>query len=93
MFMPNAVKILPCLAVLAWAIPAMAQSQPQANDLTKAVASCLQQAKAALAGSPQDAAKIDAYAANSKIYFNNPFVSQNPTFAFWKCLRLGGFIE
>ena len=36
--------------------------------------------------------QIDAYAAQGKIYFNNPFVSQNPTFAFWKCLRLKGYI-
>ncbi len=35
--------------------------------------------------------QIDAYVAEGKIYFFNPFVSQGPTFAFWKCLRLKGY--
>lgn len=35
--------------------------------------------------------QIDAYVAQGKIYFQNPFVNQGPTFAFWKCLRLKGY--
>lgn len=66
------------------------------ENLGKDVVACLEQARAALSqttvfnGHSQNE-RIDAYASQGKIYFNNPFVSQDPTFAFWKCLRLKGY--
>jgi hypothetical protein len=78
--------------------PALAQqtppSLPPPEMLSKDVATCLQQARAALGSTVmgnRDTEQIDAYAANGRIFFNNPFVTQNPTFAFWKCLRLKGY--
>jgi hypothetical protein len=67
-----------------------------ADQLSKDVAGCLLEARAALGptmainGHTQNE-QIDAYVAKGKIYFFNPFVSQGPTFAFWKCLRLKGY--
>ena len=74
----------------------LATSAKAEDELSKAVATCLVQARAALGvttaigGRPQSE-QIDAYASQGKIYFNNPFVNQSPTFAFWKCLRLKGY--
>jgi len=82
------------ITALALASPAMAEPPDQ---LTKDVAACLAQARAALGPTIADVnghtqnEQIDAYVAQGKIYFNNPFVTQNPTFAFWKCLRLRGY--
>jgi hypothetical protein len=81
------------VVVMALSVPASAQAPQPANDLSKGVAGCLLSARSALGGSQPDAEKIDAYSASGKIYFNNPFVNQNPTFAFWKCLRLKGYAE
>jgi hypothetical protein len=63
----------------------------QANELSQDVAVCLQQARSALRSGPPQSLQIDAYAATGQIFFHNPFVSQDPTFAFWKCLRLKGY--
>lgn len=79
------------MIALTLATPAMAEDQ-----LTKHVAACLVKAREALGptmainGHSQNE-EIDAYTAQGKIYFNNPFVDQTPTFAFWKCLRLKGY--
>ena len=84
-------KILLIVMTFALVKPAMAEDQ-----LSNDVAACLVKARAALGqsmafnGHSQNE-EIDAYAVQGKIYFNNPFVSQNPTFAFWKCLRLKGY--
>jgi hypothetical protein len=83
-------RSLLAVAALVLATPIMA------DDLSKDVATCLLQARAALGqtasfnGHTQNE-QIDAYAARGKIYFHNPFVDQSPTFAFWKCLRLKGY--
>ncbi len=65
-----------------------------ADQLSNDVAECLLKARAGLGADarPPDKEQIDAYVAQGAIYFNNPFVNQNPTFAFWKCLRLKGYI-
>ncbi len=68
-----------------------ASAQPDAATMAPDFATCLQQARNALHGQASDAAQIDAYVSNGKFYFFNPFVSQAPTFAFWKCLRLKGY--
>jgi hypothetical protein len=78
------------LAAIVLATSATAQNQPQKQDsLSKNVAICLKQARAELGETMGNQEKrIDAYAANGRILFYNPFVNQGPTFAFWKCLRL-----
>ena len=78
-------KIL--LAVLAFSFVTPAQANDALGD---DVAACLVRAKIAL-NSPPQSQQIDAYAAQGKVYFNNPFVDQSPAFAFWKCLRLKGY--
>jgi hypothetical protein len=77
---------------LALATPVIAED----DQLSNGVAACLQQARLALGSTMAfnghaENERIDAYVAQGKIYFNNPFVSQEPTFAFWKCLRLKGY--
>ena len=79
-------------AALVLASPAMA-----ADQLAKDVEACLVQARAALGTTMRDTSgrtqndHIDAYVAKGKIYFLNPFVSPEPTFTFWKRLRLKGY--
>jgi hypothetical protein len=89
--------------VARWMIAALAMvaalvcSPAMADPLSKDVAGCLVQARAALGTTFTDLTghtqneQIDAYVAEGRIYFFNPFVSQGPTFAFWKCLRLRGY--
>ena len=78
------------VAAFVLATPAMA------DELSKDVAGCLVEARAALGptlaiNGHTENERIDAYAAQGQIYFHNPFVNQSPTFAFWKCLRLKGY--
>jgi hypothetical protein len=88
---PNKTRVaILCQVALTLASPVMAQPAPQTDEN---VAVCLKQARAAMRGLPSDADRIDAYAANGQIYFYNPFVSQNPTVAFWKCLRLKEVVQ
>ena len=84
-------KLLFVMMAVALVTPAKAE-----DNLSRDVAVCLAQARAALGpstaiGGRSPNEQIDAYASQGKIYFNDPFVSQNPTFAFYKCLRLKGY--
>lgn len=86
-----------------WMIAALALgaalvcSPAVADQLSKDVAGCLVLARVALGPTIADVnghtqnEQIDAYVAQGRIYFFNPFVSQGPTFAFWKCRRLKGY--
>ena len=83
--------LAPIVVVLMLGSSAMA-----ADQLSNDVAECLVKSRAALGsgiamGGRPPSENIDAYSARGKIYFNNPFVNQSPTFVFWKCLRLKGY--
>lgn len=73
-------------------------SADQQSMTQKDIGTCLHQARLSLDGGrplgpgfPAQSDQIDAYVAQGQIYFFNPFISQTPTFEFWKCLRLKGY--